>query len=346
MDELQQQLDYLLAKYHSGQIPKEEFLELQMILKGTCDEELKKSIGKLWDDFKSDSALSDEKKEKMLACINTDINTTLKGDALLPEHKSYREIWWSTAITAAAAVVLLVISNVSVFLWTGNKYQENMAEQKIEFSAGESDKSMVTLPDGSTVRLNKGSRLIYANDFNDKTRTVELQGEGLFKVIKNKDKKFIVKTEYMDVSVLGTTFNVYAYPEDNHMETTLIEGKVQLTTHKPPYKSVILSPGEKVTYNKETDEMKHELMKHIVHPSWTRDNLVFKNTQMREVFARLEKIYGVTFTIKNSSLLNDQYTGKFDNDSLEDVLQILQWHFQFDYIIDNKLNEKHVIINN
>lgn len=334
MNKLLDRLNRLLIDYRLGNITNADFSELKSTVGKVSDDDFNDIIEKQWSDFKSNRKLSKHKKDQIL--------THIKEKITLPEHKSHKRLWTSIA----AVIVLLILNDIAIYLWTDFKNEQTMSEQHVEFVSGTSDESEVKLPDGSVVVLNKGSKLRYGHDFNAKNRVVELQGEGLFKVAKNKGKEFIVKTTYMNVCVLGTTFNVYAYDDDELVETTLIEGKVELTLNTPTHESMILSPEEKASYNKKTGEFKLVKTGHVTKPSWTKDTLVFKDTPLSEVFSCLERHFGVSFTFKNKAILNDLYTGRFNNDSLENILQILQWHYQFDYVIENKINNKQVIINN
>ena len=124
-----------------------------------------------------------------------------------------------------------------------------MAEQDVIVRSGDSGTSQVTLPDGTLVRLNANSSLTYQQNFGQDNRKVKLSGEGYFEVKKNTEKKFIVNTGYIDVTVLGTKFNLYAYEDKDIIEMALVEGHVNVSTSQPPYQTICVKPNEKVTYN-------------------------------------------------------------------------------------------------
>ena len=115
-----------------------------------------------------------------------------------------------------------------------------------EFSVTLGARRQLTLPDGTKVWLNAGSRLSYDSDMLRKDiRAVSLSGEAFFDVAKDKNHCFIIHTDKIAIRVLGTSFNVKAYPRDKITETTLMAGSVELTVNKRPYQKIILKPKEK-----------------------------------------------------------------------------------------------------
>lgn len=123
---------------------------------------------------------------------------------------------------------------------------QTLAEQDVIVRSGDSGTSQVTLPDGTLVRLNANSSLTYQQNFGQDNRKVKLSGEGYFEVKKNTEKKFIVNTGYIDVTVLGTKFNLYAYEDKDIIEMALVEGHVNVSTSQPPYQTICVKPNEKL----------------------------------------------------------------------------------------------------
>lgn len=123
---------------------------------------------------------------------------------------------------------------------------QTLAEQDVIVRSGDSGTSQVTLPDGTLVRLNANSSLTYQQNFGQDNRKVKLSGEGYFEVKKNTEKKFIVNTGYIDVTVLGTKFNLYAYEDKDIIEMALVEGHVNVSTSQPPIRLFALNPMKKL----------------------------------------------------------------------------------------------------
>lgn len=238
-------------------------------------------------------------------------------EQLAIEKKSRMRIWQY----AAAAVVLLAVSVSGTFFFTKDMYSEvAMIEQFTP--AGEMN--TITLPDGSQVQTNSGTMLLYPETFKGDTRTVYLIGEANFKVAKNPDKPFIVKSKTMEVMALGTEFNISAYPENEEMITTLIHGKIKVG-FEDGMESYILNPAQQVTYQSRTKQcvLTDANLEDVT--AWQKGIFVFRGSIIKEIFITLERRYGITFQY-NSSLFNeDKYNFRFrDKASVEETMTIIQ----------------------
>ncbi|WP_431217647.1 FecR family protein [Puia sp. P3] len=223
-------------------------------------------------------------------------------------------------------------------------------------------KSKLQLPDGTQVWLNSGSNISYDNDFNGTSRQVRLTGEAFFDVVKDNARPFIIHTATVDVTVLGTAFNVRSYPEEKVTETSLIRGAVEVTLKTNAGKKVLLKPNEKLIVSNDSATIKHDSAKdtrkrpatmtltqvhHLDRDSvaaevlWTKNKLVFDGETLGQVARRLERWYGVTVTIQGDELKNIEFTGVFDDDNLTEVLYALQLSGNFKYEI--KKNEVIII---
>jgi transmembrane sensor len=185
----------------------------------------------------------------------------------------------------------------------------------------------ITLADGTSVWLNAGSRLIYPSRFVDKTREVFLTGEAFFDVKKNDKQPFVVKTVDVKVEVLGTRFNVSAYPEDYSIQTVLVEGKVFLKeTGAGLFKKTIqLVPGQRAYFNrksKETSVSKVDVEPYIL---WTQGLFSFSNTDFNRITKKLERYYDIVFHYDNPMKGTIQITGKLDvTQDREEVFEYLE----------------------
>lgn len=179
--------------------------------------------------------------------------------------------------------------------------------QTVTVPAGQ--RASLILADGTTVWLNSNSTLKYpANGFHSKNRKVTLEGEGYFEVAHDEKHPFIVETEKYDIRVLGTTFNVSAYPNSDMFETSLIEGKV--TVYQPDTQhEVTLKPHEKVEAKngklyKETFSSDNDFL-------WRMGIYSFKDEPLETVFKKLEQYYEVKIINKNEEIASRPCTGKF-----------------------------------
>lgn len=197
-------------------------------------------------------------------------------------------------------------------------------------SAEKGERASVTLPDGTKVYLNAESTLSYPASFSLNERTVQLTGEAYFEVKHDTDAPFIVKTAEIQIKVLGTTFNLYAYPDDSWFEASLVEGSIEVTPYKSPGKQVHLSPNQKARYNHETGEIKVITTDLRVETAWKRGDLIFRNQPFKEIIGQLEIFYGVNITA-NGEYPEELFTGSYHENDIIQVLKNLQQHYTFEY---------------
>ncbi|NDF46439.1 MAG: hypothetical protein EB125_12360, partial [Betaproteobacteria bacterium] len=153
---------------------------------------------------------------------------------------------WLWRSLSVAAVFLLIIAGWWIFRPASETKREIAAINQNQVSTRPASKTKLTLPDGSKVWLNASSKLTYGNGFGEKHREIWLEGEGYFDVARNPDKPFIIHTSVLDVKVLGTRFNLKAYPDEATTETSLLHGSVEVVLHKQPGKVIRLVPNQKL----------------------------------------------------------------------------------------------------
>lgn len=310
----------LLNKFRFGEITPAEFQDLRKRMDDTSDAALKHFVGSEWENFENYPPLSKEK-----------IETLYEGMNICPVKVRPRFMLKRYWIQTAVSLLLIIAGSLTVLTYMQRNEINALAEQNVMICSGDYGKSLVTLPDGTLVHLNAKSSLTYSQDFGRYDRKVELSGEGFFEVKKDSGKKFMVGTGYMCITVLGTKFNVYAYETKDIVEMSLVEGSVNITTTHPPYQSIRVKPNEKVVYNKHTRELKHESTSNKMETAWMNRELVFRSEQLKEVFRCLSRKFAVTFSVDDDSLLNDVYTGTFDDENIESIMHILKCHYNFDY---------------
>lgn len=224
-------------------------------------------------------------------------------------------------------------------------------------------KSRVILPDGSVVNLNSGSSLMYSNSgFDSISRSVSLTGEGFFSVTKDSERPFYVNTSGIKLKVLGTTFNIKAYPDDNTEEATLVSGKVEIYASSDKTesgKSIVLKPGQIAIFDKAENNFhsinKTNLTNNEIVPvklkainlqpsfkteqtiAWKDNRLIFDNEQFSNLVVKIERWYDVKIVVNYPELNRARFTGKFDKETLEQVLKALVTVTPFNYNIKQNL---------
>lgn len=229
-----------------------------------------------------------------------------------------------------AAILILPVFLLSAWLLFFQQEKKGLTKQ--EFVAAYGIRSTLTLPDGSKVWLNSGSKLKYGEDFNQNHRTVYLTGEAFFNVTSNKAKPFDVVTEHFTVRAVGTEFNVFAYG-GNEFETSLEKGSVQLFKSIQTGKELLLEmkPGQRVLYEQGQVTISEGDVTRF--SAWREGKLIFKNTSMQEAIPKLERWFNVDIKLKDSELMKYQFTAIFKNETIQQALEMLSFSSPIQYKI-------------
>lgn len=236
-------------------------------------------------------------------------------------RQSYK--WYRTWSVAAVAIVLLGLITVTAY-WQGSRQvQSNFSDIVVEAPLG--SKTKLTLPDGSTVWLNAGSKMVYSQGFGVSDRKLDFQGEGYFEVEKNDEMPFLVQTHDVNVTVVGTKFNFRNYPEDEEAVVELLEGKVALENQLKEEAVRYLSPNEKMVLHKATGEMDITSTKVKEATLWTENILLFDEDLLPDIVRELERNYHVQIEIENEDLKQTRFYGQFNQleQNIYDVLDML-----------------------
>lgn len=236
------------------------------------------------------------------------------------------------------AAVLLLAGFLFLYFYSNTVQEENLAVERElilkENPAGR--KSQFFLPDGTVVWLNSESSLAYEVDSERKVRIVNLDGEAFFDVTKDKERPFIVKTSNCEVKVVGTQFNVKAYPEDPSHQVSLSEGIVSVQgVAENENDPVILQPGESLSVNEYGEKLK-STFDHQVTLGWRMGILHFEDASFQDVVNKLERWYGKDFLIEGDSKGTWKFTSEFHNETLENVLSAISYAKGFEYQINDK----------
>ena len=230
---------------------------------------------------------------------------------------------WVGNIQKFAAVLALPLL-MTTFLLTywqffGKKEEVHMVEVFVPHGAILS----YELPDKSVVCLNSGSRLTYPTHFTDKKREISLDGEGYFTVTADRENPFYVHTTYgVSTYVYGTQFNVNAYKNDGYVETTLVEGKLDLLDSASNLQAKVL-PGESVRYSGLTRTMETKLVDVEDKLGWQSGQLVFRNTPFLELIKRLERRFNAQINVIGQVDEKSAIRATFKVESLEQILDYL-----------------------
>ena len=233
-------------------------------------------------------------------------------------------------LSAAAASLLILFCFSFYFNWVMQNKEEPL---KLTTKLG--SRSEATLPDGTKVKLNAGSELTYQYDRHKKSRNVHFSGEGYFEVEKNKAPFIIQLKNGLTLKVLGTKFNLSAYPDDAIIKTTLTEGKVELQDSER--EKLILAPGQIGSFNKKSGDLYYLTEESAHNLSWMEKKLYMDNMSLKEICKILERWYDVqiTFTEKGTGE-KVHYTGVLQEKSIYDVFEALNKISKIEYKIKGR----------
>lgn len=230
-------------------------------------------------------------------------------------------------ILRIAAIFLLPVAGSLLTWWLVNNKNEQPAQfaEMVEYIIPDGEMKQVTLPDGSEIWLNAGSVLLYSGDFSGPTRTLFLSGEATFQVIKDSERPFIVKTQYMQVEALGTTFNVKSYNDTGLKEVTLEEGLVRVDVNGKITASEIMYPNEQFIYDhRNAKTSKHPVDAELV-ARWKEGFLVFQDASFEEIIHTVERRFKVTVNYDIRKYGGGSFSIKYTPyENVEQILTILE----------------------
>lgn len=231
-----------------------------------------------------------------------------------------------TWLAVASSVLVLVMSSI---FW-----DDNTTEQLV-YVTGHGKRMELILPDSSTVQLNANSKLTYSPESwtTDETRKVELEGEAFFSVKrKSEGTKFIVKAGALNISVVGTEFNVRAREEKSQI--VLAEGKVELAVADQQFD---MEPGDMISYLNKERVVESKKVQALDYTAW-KDGMTVFNNSLIEVTKELETLFGVQFVI-DESLTNRKIQLSAPTDDLSQVLEILSLVYKDEIAISREAQQ-------
>lgn len=323
--------DDILIKYLTGDLAKTESVEVEKWIDAS-DDNLKQAEH-LFFILKFGNQLNVMKKLNADEAYNR-FQTKLKQRT---KHIRLKKVIdWGQRIAAILFIPLLILT---YYIGFSNKESFIEKKEKPMYVEVRSEVGMVSsfhLPDGTKVWLNSGSRLRYPIHFKEKQRQIEMEGQAYFEVTKNAHRPFLVKlTPDYEIQVLGTKFNVTAYANEDRIETTLVEGLVQLKLGSDVHSKIHrLVPNEKANYNKVERKISIEKIDPYLESCWKDGYLIFKDHPMSSVLKILSRRYHVSFDVKDKKVYTSVITGKFKDETLSQVLKYLQLASHIHYKIN------------
>lgn len=222
-----------------------------------------------------------------------------------------------------AAILIPFILIIGQF-WYLNRNVDLLGDAEInEIYVPKGERTLIVFQDGTKAYLNSESRIKYPCKFTLLERKVFLEGEAFFEVSSNRKRPFIVDLNGLEIKVLGTTFDVKAYPEDHEVYVVLETGSVSISSFS--HQIAHLNPGEKAVYNRKTNTCKISRPANLTSKSaWRKNLIVFENTPLEEVIQVLSRWYDVDFIIEDTSVYRYSYTLTSSKKQIHQILEELE----------------------
>lgn len=305
----------LIERYKEGLSDNNERQQVElMFLSG--DQDLNKLLQNDFEKVISEPQGDDINLDHLLEKIYS------KAGIAMPDRRTSRIHKIKQAYMHLAAVVMIPVLLASIFLYANKPSSGNSENGEISMAtiyAPLGSRISFDLPDGTKGMLNSGSSLSYSLPFSN-NRNIELTGEGWFEVKEDTLHPFVINTVTSSVRVLGTSFNLSAYPDQEYVEIVLNKGKVEFVDKKTNEKVYILSKERLVSENGKITKSMSDTSR---YKGWTEGKLIFKGDTMEEVARRISKWYNVDIVLADEQLQNYSFRGIFKDDKLEDILSFL-----------------------
>lgn len=316
--------DYILLIYKNlkGELsPNEQELLTRWRQASTENQALAEELSKNWQlssqyvpDLKVDTKAEFEPLRKRIRAHKA----SEKNEAKVVKMKPRRR--W---LSVAAAAILLIVAGT---WWVSQSFE---GEEMVAFSTAFGEKKSVTLKDGTVVYLNENSQLFYPINFKTATRTVKFSGEAYFEVAKNPTQPFIIETTDVTVEVLGTAFNLRAYPTETKRDILVAEGKVKFQANDNQ-ESIILTANQEGIFNKGKLEKIENSTSNAY--AWKSGVLSYKNTPLKEVLKDLERVFQIKTNLQNSQMNKCLLTGRFPNAQAQAILEYIATYYKMELV--------------
>jgi len=335
----------IIERYINGEANEKEREYVESLLASEDSNlYLSSQLSKDWDLMQSEKVLQIANTSQILDRIHHSINK-LESKKTRRPHKRFLRVYMKIA---GIILIPIVISSSLIFNHLSNKYFKNIDKETVtSLYAPFGSRVSFKLPDGTSGMLNGGSTLSYSVPFTQ-NRLTKLKGEAWLEVAKDEKSPFIIDVGNSLVKVIGTSFNISAYPNDNYVEVVLAEGQLE-------FKDKIYGQREIVEPFERISNTGGQLEKSFVEPykysSWTKGKLIFNGDYMDEVAKRIERWYNVKVFLADNELLKYSFHATFEDEKLEDIIKYLSMTSPISYKIlprkilpDGSLKKQEVII--
>lgn len=238
-----------------------------------------------------------------------------------------------------AALILVAVTSVFLTLQFAS-VQDDAAYEPVfkEITTKSAERASIQLGDGSSVMLNSGSKLITPDIFESNKRVVELQGQAFFEIKPDSERPFYVHTNKAVIEVVGTSFDVRSYDDENEIRVVVRDGAVSMSSSLEETNRRLLSRGDIGSLNRLTMDLHSSAVDDIdQYLGWMEGRLIFKSTPVPEVFAHLQRWFDVDIKtdVMSENLANKKFTADLKPRTIDDVMEVMAMSMDIDYIIED-----------
>lgn len=321
MDE--QNLYVLLQKYSQGACTEEELKTLEAWY-ATLGQDLPDEV------IDPHSEAARQLTRQQLLALRVRLSAApVTAPLTVVKRSPWKKVWRYAAIWTS----ILLLAGAG-YWWYGT-YSDHTAVNIRRYASGQTNfDRYLTLPDGSTVILHRGSRLVVPEHFNGPSREVTLLGEAYFDIRSDSLKPFVINTGQLKTTVLGTAFNISAYPEQPEITVSVTRGKVKVEDGTKVL--AVLTPDQQIVYNTKNAAARQEAVNAAARASWTTNEMVFENATFETIANTLSKRYEVNIQFSDDALKQCPVRVSFaGTESLEEVLDVICGVRNATYKIEN-----------
>lgn len=296
---------------------------------------------------------SNEEKEELRRELWADIQSSIKSSKNYRlksvRQYNYRLSGVAGLVKITAGIIIILLALLPVLYFQGIVFPENQSDELVEYQtisnpAGQS--SQLTLSDGSTIWLSAASTIRYPKQFGGSLREVNLRGEAFFDIASKPGKPFVVNSGQLQARVLGTSFNVRSFEDEENIQVTVASGRVSVEQHTVSTTKdsleeehadpiTVLEPEQQLVFNKKTQTGMTQAVESLLYTSWKDGKLIFENHTFEEITSRLERWYGVDIQFADPVFKRIRFKVTFNNNSLEHALRMLQVIEDFEFEMED-----------
>ncbi len=232
------------------------------------------------------------------------------------------------------AAILIILIGLPIFWYLNKSHLSSGSNAELKYTsvvAEQGQISKIILPDSSIVWLNSGTTLSYNSGYSVNNRDLFLSGQAYLNVKKDRNSPLVVACNDLKVKVLGTKFDVCAYPGDDKINVVLESGSVELLQASNDKFTYLLKPGEMAQYNSRLKEIAIKNVETTDFTNWKDGYLIFKDSPMADVIGRLERKFDIEIIVKNQEVYKSIFNAKFKDENLSAILDYIKYSCPIKY---------------